>query len=108
MRRIIYNNKTNEVTFGKPIKEEPVDIVLSIEEKVELIQNELNTTQVAIDFILMGDKANIFGLLLSDNTNDIESYFAMRILKEKLQYEDVVLKYPELKNGIDFILNKKP
>ena len=35
------------------------------------------------------------------------AYFASRIMKGALKYEDVIRKYPEFKDDIDFILRSE-
>lgn len=69
----------------------------------------IEVTQQAVDFILMETVGAID--LKSKNTRggnaNMGAYFASRILKEALKYEDVIRKYPEFKDDIDFILRSE-
>ena len=78
--------------------------------EIGLTQEDLSVTQIAVDFLLM---SNIGEEMLSSfniNTrgrNSMGAYFANRILKGALKYEDVISKYPQYKEEIDSILETK-
>ena len=59
---------------------------------------------MAVDFLLMsslGEEMLNFKLRSGYN---MASYFASRIIKGALKYEDVISKYPQYKEDIDLIL----
>ena len=78
--------------------------------EIVVTQEDLSVTQVAVDFLLM---SNIGEEMLSGfnlNTrgrNSMGAYFANRITKGALRYEDVISKYPQYKEEIDSILETK-
>lgn len=75
-------------------------------EDIKVTQTELQVTQTAVDFLLMSGM-NISTMSLKSGGSDMAAYFAMRILKGMLKYEDVIKMYPEYKGEIDLILRSE-
>lgn len=76
-----------------------------VEKKTEDLQMELQLTQSAVDFLLMSDFTIYRQNLNKKGENSIMAgYFAMRIIKGMLNYEEVITRYPDYKEEIDFIL----
>ena len=79
-----------------------VDIV---EQKTKELETELYLTQSAVDFLLMSSMNAVSTLSIRKNGGTIMAgYLAMRIIKGRLTYKEVVTRYPEFKEEIDFIL----
>lgn len=80
-----------------------------VEKKTEDLQLELQLTQSAVDFLLMSSMSesnliNITNAKTKGEQGIMAGYFAMRIIKGMLSYKEVVTRYPEYKEEIDFIL----
>lgn len=87
---------------------EPSEVEV-LEKKTENLETELFLTQSAVDFLLMSSVSEVNTL----NTKNIKTkgensimagYLSMRIIKGMLSYKEVVARYPEYKDEIDFIL----
>lgn len=75
--------------------------------KISVLENDIKITQAAVDFILMSnEKLNVLNIINLGDGN-MGAYFASRIMKKALKYEDVIKKYPEFKDDIDFILKSE-
>ena len=75
-----------------------------VNETTEINTEDIAITQMAVDFLLMsslGEEMLNFKLRSGYN---MASYFASRIIKGALKYEDVVNKYPQYKEDINSIL----
>ena len=71
---------------------------------------DISVTQTAVDFLLMSSMGEVMMMSFNENTrggNQMGAYFASRIMKGALKYEDVIRKYPEFKDDIDFILRSE-
>ena len=71
---------------------------------------DISVTQTAVDFLLMSSMGEVMMMSFNENTkggNQMGAYFASRIMKKALKYEDVIRKYPEFKDDIDFILRSE-
>lgn len=78
--------------------------------ETQAIQDEdIQITQAAVDFILMSNDNTVTlnNILLKSLNTNMANYFVSRIIKGALNYEDVVIKYPEFKEDIDSILKEK-
>lgn len=80
-----------------------------VEKITKDLEAELFLTQSAVDFLLMSSfNVEHMPQKLSLNTKEKRSaiavYLTMRIIKGMLQYDEVVIRYPEHKEEIDFIL----
>ena len=78
--------------------------------EIGLTQEDLSVTQVAVDFLLMSNLGEEMLSSFNVNTkgrNSMGAYFANRITKGALKYEDVINKYPQYKEEIDLILETK-
>lgn len=76
-----------------------------VEKKTEDLQMELQLTQSAVDFLLMSSFTTNKQILNRKGEDSIMAgYFAMRIIKGMLGYEEVITRYPDYKEEIDFIL----
>lgn len=82
------------------------DRVEALQEKTTALEIELAVTQSALDFLLMGvySAATLQEDTNRGGTNFMAGYLAMRIIKGMLSYKEVVTRYPEFKEEIDFIL----
>ena len=109
-----YNLETEEFEEIEGYEEPEVTIEPSraeaVEEKTKDLEMELYFTQSAVDFLLMSSVSEVSVL----NTKNIKTkgentimagYLSMRIIKGMLSYKEVVTRYPEYKDEIDFILN---
>lgn len=108
-----YNLETEEFEEIEGYEEPEVIIEPSkvevVEKKTNDLETELNLTQSAVDFLLMSTVSEVSML----NTKNIKTkgensvmagYLSMRIIKGMLDYKEVVTRYPEYKDEIDFIL----
>lgn len=87
-----------------------VPSVYGLEETGEQNTNDIAVTQTAVDFLLMSSMGEVMMMSFKNNTkggNNMGAYFASRIMKKTLKYEDVIRKYPEFKEDIDFILRSE-
>lgn len=87
-----------------------VPSLYKMDEDIVTTQEDLSITQVAVDFLLMSNIGEVMMESFNKNTrggNNMDAYFASRIIKKALQYEDVITRYPEYKEGIDFILKSE-
>ena len=65
---------------------------------------DIAITQMAVDFLLMSSLGEeMINFKIKRGTN-MSAYFASRIIKGALKYEDVINKYPQYKEDIDLIL----
>ena len=65
---------------------------------------DIAITQMAVDFLLMSSLGEeMINFKIKGGTN-MSAYFASRIIKGALKYEDVISKYPNYKGDIDLIL----
>lgn len=87
-----------------------VPSVYGLEETGITNTNDIAVTQTAVDFLLMSNMGKVMMISFKNNTkggNNMGAYFASRIMKKALKYEDVIRKYPEFKEDIDFILRSE-
>lgn len=87
-----------------------VPSVYAIEETGITNTEDISVTQNAVDFLLMSSMGEVMMMSFNENTrggNQMGAYFASRIMKGALKYEDVIRKYPEFKDDIDFILRSE-
>ena len=87
-----------------------VPSVYAIEETGITNTEDISVTQTAVDFLLMSSMGEVMMMSFNENTrggNNMGAYFASRIIKKALKYEDVIRKYPEFKDDIDFILRSE-
>lgn len=87
-----------------------VPSVYGLEETGITNTNDIAVTQTAVDFLLMSNMVKVMMISFKNNTkggNNMGAYFASRIMKKALKYEDVIRKYPEFKEDIDFILRSE-
>ncbi|PWL55297.1 MAG: hypothetical protein DBY38_02220 [Clostridium cadaveris] len=87
-----------------------VPSVYGLEETGITNTNDIAVTQTAVDFLLMSSMGAVMMMSFKNNTkggNNMGAYFASRIMKKALKYEDVIRKYPEFKEDIDFILRSE-
>ena len=77
-----------------------------VEKKTESLEMELYFTQSAVDFLLMSavSEVNIQNIRKKGDRTIMAGYLAMRIMKGMLNYKEVIIRYPEFKEEIDFIL----
>lgn len=71
------------------------------------MDDDISVTQTAVDFLLMSNVGEVMVMSFMNNTksaNNLGSYFANRIIKKALSYDDVINKYPQFKDDIDVIL----
>ena len=81
-----------------------VSKVNEVNETTETNTEDIAITQMAVDFLLMstlGEEMLDFKVRAGYN---MASYFASRIIKGALKYEDVINKYPQYKEDINSIL----
>lgn len=72
----------------------------------QLQQDEnISLTEDAINFILMGD-INTYNNKINRG-NSMASYLGNQIYKGKLEYDEVIAKYPDFKSDIDLFLEGK-
>ena len=87
-----------------------VPSVYGLEETGITNTNDIAVTQTAGDFLLMSSMGEVMMMSFNNNTrggSNMGAYFASRIVKKALKYEDVIRKYPEFKEDIDFILRSE-
>ena len=77
-----------------------------VEEKTKELETELYLTQSAVDFLLMSavSEVNTQSINKKGGKTIMSGYLAMRIIKGMLNYKEVIIRYPEFKEEIDFIL----
>lgn len=79
-----------------------------VEEKTKDLEMELYFTQSAVDFLLMSTASefniNTINIKEKGDKTIMAGYLAMRIIKGMLSYKEVIARYPEFKDEIDFIL----
>lgn len=79
-----------------------------VEKKTKDLEMELYFTQSAVDFLLMSTASefniNTINIKEKGDNTIMAGYLAMRIIKGMLSYKEVVARYPEYKDEIDFIL----
>ena len=72
----------------------------------QLQQDEnISLTEDALNFILMGD-INTYNNKINGG-NSMASYLGNQIYKGKLEYDEVIAKYPDFKSDIDLFLEGK-
>ena len=106
----LYNTET-EAFEVNPNYIEPDTTVIpakadTIEEKTKELETELYLTQSAVDFLLMSTASefSINNIREKGDKTIMAGYLAMRIIKGMLTYKEVIARYPEFKDEIDFIL----
>ena len=78
--------------------------VNEVNEVTETNTEDIAITQMAVDFLLMSTLGEeILNFKVRSGYN-MASYFANRIIKDALKYEDVIKKYPQYKEDISSIL----
>ena len=65
---------------------------------------DIAITQIAVDFLLMSTLGEEMINFKTKGGTNMSAYFASRIIKGALKYEDVIRKYPNYKEDIDLIL----
>lgn len=77
-----------------------------VEKKASDLEMELYVTQSAVDFLLMSaiSEVRIKNIKEKGDKTIMAGYLAMRIIKGMLNYKEVIMRYPEYKEEIDFIL----
>lgn len=89
-----------------------VPSVYNLEETGVKNTEDIQDTQIAVDFLLMSNapamamSTEVVGLT-EKGVATMGAYFASRIMKGYLRYEAVVTKYPEFKEEIDSILRSE-
>lgn len=93
---------TSTITYSANI---PVVSKLNkVNEVSEINTEDIAITQMAVDFLLMSSIGEeMINFKIKGGTN-MSAYFASRIIKGALKYEDVISKYPNYKEDIDLIL----
>ena len=84
-----------------------VPSVYAIEETGITNTEDIAVTQMAVDFLLMSSMGESLMISFLNNVkgiNNLGTYFASRIIKKALSYDDVINKYPQFKDDIDTIL----
>lgn len=105
-----YNLETEEFEEIEGYEEPEVIIEPSkaqvVEEKTKDLEMELYFTQSAVDFLLMSSASefSINNIREKGDKTIMAGYLAMRIIKGMLSYKEVIARYPEFKDEIDFIL----
>lgn len=105
-----YNLETEEFEEIEGYKEPEVVVdppkAEVVEQKTNDLEMELYFTQSAVDFLLMSTASgfNIKNIKEKGDKTIMAGYLALRIIKGMLGYKEVVSKYPEYKEEIDFIL----
>ncbi|MGL5765158.1 MAG: BppU family phage baseplate upper protein [Sarcina sp.] len=82
---------------------------IRMREDTDVNTDNISVTQVAVDFLLMN---TMDAVVINNKTNlkggsNMGAYFAIRIMDGFLNYKEVVTKYPQFKNDIDFILKSE-
>lgn len=105
-----YNLETEEFEEIEGYEEPEVIIEPSkvevVEKKTNDLEMELYFTQSAVDFLLMSSASefSINNIREKGDKTIMAGYLAMRIIKGMLSYKEVIARYPEFKDEIDFIL----
>ena len=111
-----YNKRHIQETGEFEVVEDYVDLETVIEpSKIDVIgvrtdniETELFLTQSAVDFLLMSSMDTMSLSYTNKREKEGErvmaGYLAMRIIRGMLSYKEVIAKYPEFKEDIDFIL----
>ena len=81
-----------------------VSKVNKVNEVTETNTEDIAITQMAVDFLLMSSLGEEMLNFKIKSGYNMASYFASRIIKGALKYEDVVNKYPQYKEDINSIL----
>jgi hypothetical protein len=81
-----------------------VSKVNKVNEVIETNTEDIAITQMAVDFLLMSTLGEEMLNFKVKSGYNMASYFASRIIKEALKYEDVIRKYPNYKEDINLIL----
>lgn len=84
-----------------------VPSVYRLEETGVTNTKDISDTQVAVDYLLMNSKDPMIMGLTGKGMCNMGAYFASRIMKGFLDYGEVIRKYPEFKDDIDFILRSE-
>ena len=85
-----------------------VPSVYRLEETGVTNTKDISDTQVAVDYLLMNSKDPMStNLFTRKGMCNMGAYFASRIMKGFLDYGEVIRKYPEFKDDIDFILRSE-
>ena len=75
-----------------------------VDNSTNINTEDIAITQMAVDFLLMSSLGEeMINFKIKGGTN-MSAYFASRIIKGALKYEDVIRKYPNYKEDIDLIL----
>lgn len=105
-----YNKELDKFEKNEEYIEQEVIVLPSkadeVEKKTLSIEEDLAITQDAVDFLLMS-RMNIDTMSINNMKGGIATmaaYFAKRIMRSALTYKEVIAKYPEYKEDIDFIL----
>jgi hypothetical protein len=75
-----------------------------VNETTEINTEDIAITQMAVDFLLMSSLGEEMLNFKTRSGYNMASYFANRIIKGALKYEDVINKYPQYKEDINSIL----
>ena len=75
-----------------------------VDETTETNTEDIAITQMAVDFLLMSTLGEEMLNFKVKSGYNMASYFASRIIKGALKYEDVINKYPQYKEDINSIL----
>jgi hypothetical protein len=77
-----------------------------VEKKTKELEMGIYLTQSAVDFLLMSTASefSIKNIKEKGDKTIMAGYLAMRIIKGMLNYKEVIMRYPEYKEEIDFIL----
>lgn len=106
----LYNTETETFEVNPNYIEPDTTVVPAkadtVEEKTKELENELYLTQSAVDFLLMSavSEVNTQSINKKGGKTIMSGYLAMRIMKGMLNYKEVIIRYPEYKEEIDFIL----
>ena len=105
----LYNTETETFEVNPNYIEPDTTVIPAkadiVEERTKELETELFLTQSAVDFLLMSSMNAVSTLSIRKNGGTIMAgYLAMRIIKGMLTYKEVVTRYPEFKEEIDFIL----
>ena len=106
----LYNTETETFEVNPNYIEPDTTVVPAkvdtVEEKTKELEMELYFTQSAVDFLLMSTASefSINNIREKGDKTIMAGYLAMRIIKGMLTYKEVIARYPEFKDEIDFIL----
>lgn len=105
-----YNLEKKEFEVVEDYEEQVIEVEPSEIEELkkanEELKAEITIIQGALDSIIRKSNAlyNINNTKEKKGGDNMSPYLSMRILQGKLKYEEVVTRYPEFKDEIDFIL----